>query len=79
MWNLAAKDSEWFTPSTGSFMINYRVDDMDGILRRLKDGGVTIFKGPEYHENGSFLWIVDPDGNKVELWEPKLWDDKNKR
>jgi hypothetical protein len=52
---------------------------MDGIIRRLKEGGVPIFKGPEYAENGAFLWVIDPDGNKVELWEPKIWDDKNKR
>lgn len=79
VWHLAAKDSAWFAPSTGSFMINYRVDDMDGIMKRLHAGGVPILKGPEHHENGCFLWIVDPDGNKVELWEPKIWDDKNKR
>ena len=41
-------------------------------------GGVAIQKGPEYHENGSFAWVMDPEGNKVELWEPKLWDEKNK-
>ena len=41
-------------------------------------GGVEVIQGPESHENGKFAWIMDPDGNKVELWEPKLWDDKNK-
>lgn len=75
VWHTAGKDSEWFP---GPVMINYRVDDMDGILQRLKDGGVAIFKGPEKAENGRFLWVVDPDGNRVELWEPKIWDDKNK-
>jgi predicted enzyme related to lactoylglutathione lyase len=79
VWNLAAKDSKWFAPSTGEFMINYRVDDMEGIMQRLNEGGVPIHKGPEYAENGVFLWVIDPDGNKVELWEPKIWDDKNKR
>jgi hypothetical protein len=39
-------------------------------------GGVSIHQGPEYHENGVFLWIIDPDGNKVELWEPMKWDAK---
>jgi predicted enzyme related to lactoylglutathione lyase len=78
-WMLAAKDSAWFAPSVGSFMINYRVDDMAGIVKRLTDGGVPILKGPEHAENGIFLWIVDPDGNKVELWEPRVWDEKNKR
>ena len=49
------------------------------LLQQLAAGGVDILKGPEYHENGVFAWIMDPDGNKVELWEPMPWDDKNKR
>ena len=60
-------------------MINYRVDDLDALIRQLKEGGVEIHKGPESHENGKFAWIMDPDGNKVELWEPMLWDEKNKQ
>ena len=78
VWHVAGKDSEWFSPSTSSFMINYRVDDMDALLAQLRDGGVAIVQGPESHENGKFAWIMDPDGNKIELWEPKVWDDKNK-
>jgi predicted enzyme related to lactoylglutathione lyase len=78
VWHVAAKDSTWFAPSNGSFMINYRIDNMDEMLAQLKRAGVEIFHGPESHENGQFAWIVDPDGNKVELWEPKLWDEKNK-
>jgi predicted enzyme related to lactoylglutathione lyase len=78
-WMLTSNGSDWFAPSTGSFMINYRVDDMSGIMQRLKDGAVPILKGPEYAENGIFLWVSDPDGNKVELWEPKIWNDSNKR
>jgi len=79
VWHLAAPDSEWFAPSTSSFMINYRVDDMAGLLEQLRHNDVPVVKGPEYHENGAFAWVMDPDGNKIELWEPKLWDDKNKR
>ena len=60
-------------------MINYRIDNMDEMIAQLKAGGISIHQGPEYAENGAFLWIIDPDGNKVELWEPKIWDDKNKR
>jgi len=78
VWNVAAKETEWFSPSTASFMINYRVDDMKGMIQQLKEGGVEIFQGPESHENGKFAWIIDPDGNKVELWEPMNWDEKNK-
>ena len=79
VWHVAEKNSQWFSPSESSFMINYRVDDLDALIRQLKEGGVQILKGPESHENGKFAWIMDPDGNKLELWEPMLWDDKNKR
>ena len=77
-WHLAEPTSEWFSPSSSSFMINYRVDNMDEMLEQLRAGGVPIHQGPESHENGKFAWVIDPDGNKVELWEPKLWDEKNK-
>lgn len=78
VWNAAAKDTKWFSPSTSSFMINYRVDNMDEMLAQLRQNGVEIFKGPESAENGKFAWIIDPDGNKVELWEPMAWDEKKK-
>jgi predicted enzyme related to lactoylglutathione lyase len=78
VWHLAANDSQWFSPSDSSFMINYRVDDLDELLAQLSADGVEVVDGPESHENGKFAWIMDPEGNKVELWEPMLWDDKNK-
>jgi predicted enzyme related to lactoylglutathione lyase len=78
VWNLANKDSQWFSPSESSFMINYRVDDLDELLAQLQAAGVAVVAGPEAHENGKFAWIMDPDGNKVELWQPMLWDEKNK-
>ena len=77
-WHVAARDSEWFAPSCSSFMINYRVDDLDGILSRVRGNGAEVVGGPEVHENGRFAWVMDPDGNKVELWEPRLWAEKNK-
>lgn len=70
VWHLTASDSQWFSPSDSSFMINYRVDDLDALLARLQAAGVAVAGGPESHENGKFAWIMDPDGNKVELWEP---------
>ncbi|HUQ04012.1 MAG TPA: VOC family protein [Kofleriaceae bacterium] len=70
VWHVAKKDSQWFAPSTSSFMINYRVDDMAGLLEQLKANGVEIVKGPDREDNGVFAWVLDPDGNKVELWEP---------
>lgn len=78
VWHVAEKETEWFSPSDSSFMVNYRVDDMDEMLKQLTKSGVEIFKGPEFHENGKFAWIIDPEGNKVELWEPMIWDEKNK-
>lgn len=78
VWSLAGKDSKWFSPSESSFMINYRVDNLDEMLAQLRAGGVEVVKGPESAENGKFAWIMDPEGNKVELWEPMAWDDKNK-
>jgi predicted enzyme related to lactoylglutathione lyase len=51
-------------------MINYRVDDLTALLAQLKKNGIEVVKGPDVEENGKFAWIMDPDGNKVELWEP---------
>ena len=78
VWSLADKDSQWFSPSDSAFMINYRVDDLDALLAQLRAAGVEPVAGPESHENGKFAWVMDPDGNKVELWEPMTWDEKNK-
>ena len=78
VWCVAEKESQWFSPSDSSFMINYRVDDLGELIAQLQRDGITIVGGPESHENGKFAWIMDPDGNKVELWEPKAWDERNK-
>jgi predicted enzyme related to lactoylglutathione lyase len=78
VWSVAKKDTKWFSPSNAAFMINYRVDNLAELLEQLRAGGVEIVQGPDSAENGKFAWIMDPDGNKVELWEPKLWDDAGK-
>lgn len=72
VWHTAPPDSRWFAPSASSFMINYRVDDMPGLLAKLRGNGVEIVKGPDTDFNGVFAWVMDPDGNKVELWEPAM-------
>lgn len=77
VWHVAGRESKWFSPSDASFMINYRVDDLEQLLEQLRAGDVEIVKGPESHENGKFAWIMDPDGNKLELWEPKLYEARN--
>jgi predicted enzyme related to lactoylglutathione lyase len=79
VWSVAPENTEWFKPSESSFMINYRVDNMEEMLLQLKAGNIEIQKGPEYHENGVFAWIMDPAGNKLELWEPMAWNEKNKK
>src|SRR5262245_41727257 len=54
VWHVAENDSQWFSPSQSSFMINYRVDNLDELLEQLRAGGVKIVQGPESHENGKF-------------------------
>lgn len=76
VWHVADADSQWFQPSEEPFMINYRVDDLDGLIAQLNEKGIAIQQGPESHENGKFAWIMDPEGRKVELWEPQLSQDK---
>jgi catechol 2,3-dioxygenase-like lactoylglutathione lyase family enzyme len=78
VWHVAEQDTKWFSPSASSFMINYRVDNLVELLEQLRAAGVVIVDGPQSHENGKFAWIMDPDENKIELWEPMAWDEKNK-
>nr|WP_233175388.1 VOC family protein [Dyella sp. ASV24] len=70
-WNAFPATTKYFAPSTSGLMINYAVDDMDALLARLKSKDVTIIKRDDNDPNGRFTWILDPEGNKVELWEPK--------
>ena len=69
-WNAFPASTTYFAPSTGDFMINYAVDEMDAFLTRLRAKGVAILKRTD-DDNGRFAWILDPEGNKIELWEPK--------
>lgn len=78
VWHVADRDTQWFSPSDASFMVNYRVDNLDEMLAQLREGGVEVVGGPESHENGKFAWIMDPDGNKVELWEPQVRDEPSR-
>lgn len=71
IWNAFPASTTYFSPSTGAFMINYAVDDMDALLARLQTKGVAILKRADDDPNGRFAWILDPEGNKIELWEPK--------
>ena len=70
VWSPFPADTEYFQPSDARFMINYRVDDLDGMLAQLRAAGVTVDPKVEDTEYGRFGWAMDPDGNRIELWEP---------
>jgi predicted enzyme related to lactoylglutathione lyase len=69
-WSPMKQDSDYFQPSQKEFMINYRVSNLAGMIELLKQKGVTILDEIEEYEYGKFIHILDPDGNKIELWEP---------
>ena len=70
VWAPFGKDTKYFDPSRASFMINYRVDDLDALLEALRQEGVEIDPKRENYDYGRFAWIMDPEGNRIELWEP---------
>lgn len=71
LWSPFKDTSDYFAPSPAPFMINFAVDDLDAFLARLVEKGVEILKRDDSDENGRFAWILDPEGTKLELWEPK--------
>ena len=72
VWSVFKHDSDYFGPGSQRYMINYRVPSLARILARLKDEGVTVDARIEESEFGKFGWIVDPEGNRIELWEPPI-------
>ncbi len=68
-WSVFPKGSPYFSPSTKEFMINYRVQNIEGLVGQLKASGVTVLDNIETYDYGKFVHILDPEGNKVELWE----------
>ena len=69
-WSPFKQGSEYFAPSKKEFMINYRVQNIEGLVKKLKDNGVTIVDSVETFDYGKFVHIMDAEGNKIELWEP---------
>jgi predicted enzyme related to lactoylglutathione lyase len=69
-WSPFKRGSDYFQPSKKEFMINYRVQNLDGLLEKLKQNGVTICDEVQTFDYGKFVHIMDPEGNKIELWEP---------
>ena len=71
VWNPFSETTRYFEPSTKDFMLNYRVADLEALVEELKKEGVTIVDNIETYDYGKFVHILDPEGNKIELWEPK--------
>lgn len=69
-WSPFEQGSEYFLPSKKEFMINYRVQNIEGLVNKLKNNGVTILDSIESYDYGKFVHIMDAEGNKIELWEP---------
>ncbi len=70
-WCPFEKGSEYFSPSKKEFMINYRVQNIEGLVAKLKENRVTILDEIASYDYGKFIHIMDAEGNKIELWEPK--------
>ncbi len=72
IWSPFKEDTSYFAPSTASFMVNYRVEDLHALLAVLRAEGCAVDEKVEESEYGKFGWVMDPEGNKIELWQPPL-------
>lgn len=70
VWSPFAQDTDYMQPSSASFMINYCVENLGSLLEALRAEGCNVVDKTEHSEQGKFGWVIDPEGNKVELWEP---------
>ncbi|HVC27979.1 MAG TPA: VOC family protein [Gammaproteobacteria bacterium] len=70
VWSPITENTDYFNPSTRPFMLNLIVDDLAAALQQVAMGGATLVSEPQDLEYGRFGWFMDPDGNKVELWQP---------
>lgn len=70
-WSTFPDSTKYFEPSTKDFMINYRVENLEALVEEFKKAGVTILDKIETYDYGKFVHILDPEGNKIQLWEPK--------
>jgi len=71
-WTMFKEDASYFAPSKSSFMINYRVHDLDALIVLLREEGCDVDEKVEDTEFGKFGWVMDPEGNRVELWQPSV-------
>jgi predicted enzyme related to lactoylglutathione lyase len=70
IWNVFPDTCTYFDPSTAPFMVNYRVQDLEALLATLRSEGCEVDEKTETSEFGKFGWVMDPEGNRIELWEP---------
>ena len=70
LWALFPDNTKYFEPSRSPFMLNFRVENLEQVLAALRAEGVQVDDKVEAHEYGKFGWIMDPEGNRIELWEP---------
>jgi predicted enzyme related to lactoylglutathione lyase len=70
-WNALSQTSKYMAPSTRDMMLDFAVDDLDAFIAKLQAKGVAILKREGNDADGKFAWILDPDGTKIELWQPK--------
>ena len=70
VWSIFPPDTRYFDPSPAPFMVNYRVDDLHAVLAALREEGCTVDAKVEESEFGKFGWVVDPEDNRIELWQP---------
>jgi predicted enzyme related to lactoylglutathione lyase len=70
VWSVSDAGGNDFAPSTSSFMVNYRVEDLHALVQQLRAEGCNVLEKVDESEYGKFGWVIDPEGNKVELWEP---------
>jgi len=71
-WLIDSQESDHYAPSSASFMVNYRVDDLHALVKALKEEGCNVLEKIDESDFGKFAWVMDPEGNKVELWEPPV-------
>jgi len=70
-WSIFKADTKHFAPSTAPFMMNFRVEGLKELLAKMRSEGAQVDEKYEETEYGNFWWVMDPDGNRIELWEPK--------
>ena len=69
-WSIGPANGKHFAPSKSAFMVNYRVENLAALLQSLRDEGCDVLEKTDDSEYGKFGWVMDPEGNKIELWEP---------